>query len=261
MHWLGFLPWWLWVPYLILWLYVMATLIMEDREPADTLAWAFALLLVPGARHDLLLHRRPRLGDDHREEEVDAGLLRAAAGHAQAVLRAQRRRGPALPAGVRRHLRRAPRRHHGPRGRPRRRHRRPRRDLPHRAGEVQPPQGRPGGGAAVHPRPVLHLGERRAHRRAHRDPQGARAGRRAGALPVRLPGEQALGQDEARGAGAAGRQGRQGRRLVLPPQLPRPPQDRRHRRRDRLHRRLQRGPGVRGRRRALRASGATRTCA
>ncbi len=48
MHWLGFLPWWLWVPYLILWLYVMATLIMEDREPADTLAWAFALLLVPG---------------------------------------------------------------------------------------------------------------------------------------------------------------------------------------------------------------------
>jgi cardiolipin synthase A/B len=48
MHWLGFLPWWIWVPYLILWLYVMATLIMEDREPADTLAWAFALLLVPG---------------------------------------------------------------------------------------------------------------------------------------------------------------------------------------------------------------------
>jgi cardiolipin synthase len=47
MHWLGFLPWWIWVPYLILWLYVMATLIMEDREPADTLAWAFALLLVP----------------------------------------------------------------------------------------------------------------------------------------------------------------------------------------------------------------------
>jgi cardiolipin synthase len=48
MHWLGSLPWWLWVPYMILWLYVMATLIMEDREPADTLAWAFALLLVPG---------------------------------------------------------------------------------------------------------------------------------------------------------------------------------------------------------------------
>jgi cardiolipin synthase A/B len=47
MHWLGFLPWWIWVPYLVLWLYVMATLIMEDREPADTLAWAFALLLVP----------------------------------------------------------------------------------------------------------------------------------------------------------------------------------------------------------------------
>jgi cardiolipin synthase A/B len=47
MHWLGFVPWWLWVPYLVLWLYVMATLIMEDREPADTLAWAFALLLVP----------------------------------------------------------------------------------------------------------------------------------------------------------------------------------------------------------------------
>src|SRR5665647_2806545 len=47
MHWLGFVPWWIWVPYLIVWLYVMATLIMEDREPADTLAWAFALLLVP----------------------------------------------------------------------------------------------------------------------------------------------------------------------------------------------------------------------
>jgi hypothetical protein len=47
MHWLGFVPWWIWVPYLVLWLYVMATLIMEDREPADTLAWAFALLLVP----------------------------------------------------------------------------------------------------------------------------------------------------------------------------------------------------------------------
>ncbi len=47
MLWLGFIPWWVWVPYLVLWLYVMATLIMEDREPADTLAWAFALLLVP----------------------------------------------------------------------------------------------------------------------------------------------------------------------------------------------------------------------
>ena len=47
MQWLGFVPWWVWEPYLVLWLYVMATLIMEDREPADTLAWAFALLLVP----------------------------------------------------------------------------------------------------------------------------------------------------------------------------------------------------------------------
>ena len=47
MQWLGLLPWWIWVPYLILWLYVMITLILEDREPADTLAWAFALLLVP----------------------------------------------------------------------------------------------------------------------------------------------------------------------------------------------------------------------
>jgi len=46
MQWLGFVPWWIWAPYLVLWLYVMATLIMEDREPADTLAWAFALLLV-----------------------------------------------------------------------------------------------------------------------------------------------------------------------------------------------------------------------
>ena len=75
----------------------------------------------------------------------------------------------------------------------------------------------------------------------------------AGALPLRLPGQQALGQEEARGARAAGREGGQGRRLDLAPELPRPPQDRRHRRRDRLHRRLQRGPGVRRRRRALRA--------
>ena len=88
MHWLGFLPWWIWVPYLVLWLYVMVTLIMEDREPADTLAWAFAFLLVPVLGHHLLLHRRPRLGDDQREEAVDAGLLREAAGHPQAVLRA-----------------------------------------------------------------------------------------------------------------------------------------------------------------------------
>ena len=48
MQWLGLLHLWIWVPYLVLWLYVMVTLIMEDREPADTLAWAFALLLVPG---------------------------------------------------------------------------------------------------------------------------------------------------------------------------------------------------------------------
>ena len=125
MHWLGFLPWWIWVPYLVLWLYVMVTLIMEDREPADTLAWAFAFLLVPVLGIDLLLHRRPRLGDDQREEAVDARLLRAAAGRPHAVLRAQRGRGAALPADVRRHLRRAPQRHHVARGRPRRRDRRP----------------------------------------------------------------------------------------------------------------------------------------
>jgi cardiolipin synthase A/B len=47
MQWIGFVPWWIWAPYLVLWAYVMVTLIMEDREPADTLAWAFALLLVP----------------------------------------------------------------------------------------------------------------------------------------------------------------------------------------------------------------------
>jgi cardiolipin synthase A/B len=40
-------PWWFWVPYLALWLYVIVTLILEDREPGDTLAWAFALLLLP----------------------------------------------------------------------------------------------------------------------------------------------------------------------------------------------------------------------
>ena len=47
MQFLGLLPWWIWVPYLVLWAYVMVTLIMENREPGDTLAWAFALLLVP----------------------------------------------------------------------------------------------------------------------------------------------------------------------------------------------------------------------
>ncbi len=47
MFWIGLVPWWLWVPYLALLVYVMATLIMEDREPADTLAWAFALILLP----------------------------------------------------------------------------------------------------------------------------------------------------------------------------------------------------------------------
>ncbi len=47
MIWIGIVPWWIWVPYLVLWLYVVVTLIMEDREPADTLAWMFALLLVP----------------------------------------------------------------------------------------------------------------------------------------------------------------------------------------------------------------------
>ena len=44
---IGIVPWWLWVPYLILWLYVVVTLIMEDREPGDTLAWMFALVLLP----------------------------------------------------------------------------------------------------------------------------------------------------------------------------------------------------------------------
>ena len=253
MHWLGFLPWWIWVPYLVLWLYVMVTLIMEDREPADTLAWAFAFLLVPvlgivfyfiaGRDWATITEKKQWMRDYYAQ--LQAALRPFFARNAAAERRFRQT--------YRRHLRRAPERHHVPRGRPRRGDRRPGRDLPHGSREVRPPQGRPGGGPALHPHPVLHLGGRRAHRRAHRDPRGARQGRRRGALPLRLPGQQALGQEEARGARAAGRQGRQGRRLDLAPELPRPPQDRRHRRRDRLHRRLQRRPGVRRRRRAFRA--------
>jgi cardiolipin synthase A/B len=47
MFWIGIVPWWLWVPFLVYWLVVMALLIMEDRETGDTLAWAFALLAFP----------------------------------------------------------------------------------------------------------------------------------------------------------------------------------------------------------------------
>ena len=47
MFWIGIVPWWLWLPFVIYWLAVMVFLILEDREPGDTLAWAFALLLVP----------------------------------------------------------------------------------------------------------------------------------------------------------------------------------------------------------------------
>ena len=260
MQWLGLVPWWIWVPYLVLWLYVMVTLIMEDREPADTLAWAFALLLVPllgmifyfiaGRDWATISEKKKWMRDYYEKLQV---TLRPFFERNAAADRRFRQR-------LRRHLRRAPERHHVPRGRPRRRDRRPRRDLPHRRREVRPPQGRPRGRAALHPRAVLHLGGRRADRRAYGDPEGARAGRRPGALPLRLPRQQALGQDEARGARPAGGQGGEGRRLDLTPELPRPPQDRRHRRRDRLHRRLQRRPGVHRRRRALRGL-ARHTCA
>ena len=108
MHWLGFLPWWIWVPYLVLWLYVMVTLIMEDREPADTLAWAFAFLLVPVLGIVFYFIAGRDWAIDHREEAVDARLLRGGCVRPAAVLRAQRRRGSALSQALRRHLRRAP---------------------------------------------------------------------------------------------------------------------------------------------------------
>ena len=34
--WIGIVPWWLWVPFLVYWLAVLTTLILEDREPGDT---------------------------------------------------------------------------------------------------------------------------------------------------------------------------------------------------------------------------------
>jgi cardiolipin synthase len=47
LFWIVHLPWWLIWPFLGYWLVVVAFLILEDREPGDTLAWAFALMLVP----------------------------------------------------------------------------------------------------------------------------------------------------------------------------------------------------------------------
>ena len=101
MQWLGFIPWWIWVPYLVLWLYVMATLIMEDREPADTLAWAFALLLVPvlGMIFYFIAGRDWALITEKK------GWMRAyyrpVSRHPGPVLRAQRGRRAALPAALR----------------------------------------------------------------------------------------------------------------------------------------------------------------
>jgi cardiolipin synthase A/B len=47
MFWIIHLPWWLIWPFVAYWLVVVALLILEDREPGDTLAWAFALMLLP----------------------------------------------------------------------------------------------------------------------------------------------------------------------------------------------------------------------
>ena len=117
MQWLGFVPWWVWVPYLVLWLYVMATLILEDREPADTLAWAFALLLVPvlgivfyffaGRDWSIITEKRRWLQD------YIAGVRTALQPLFERNSAADRRFRDTL----RRHLCRTPLRHHVPRGR------------------------------------------------------------------------------------------------------------------------------------------------
>ena len=246
-------PWWLWVPYLVLWLYVMVTLILEDREPADTLAWAFALLLLPvvgiifyffaGRDWAAIDAKKGSLQGIPRQRERGTGPVLCAHGAG----------APALREPLRGHLRQPAAHGHPARERVPHRHGRYRRDLRDRVRQVRAAQGRPLVREALHPHPVLHLGGRRAHRRAHRHPARARSGRRRGALPLRLPGQQGLGQEEAPGARAARREGGRRHDLALADQLPRPPQDRRHRRRDRLHRRLQRRPGVRRRRQTLRA--------
>ncbi len=43
----AYLPWWLFWPFVAYFLVVMATLMMENRETGDTLAWGFALLAFP----------------------------------------------------------------------------------------------------------------------------------------------------------------------------------------------------------------------
>ncbi len=75
MHWLGFLPWWIWVPYLVA---VALRHGHADHGGPRTGGHARLGVRAPAgarARHHLLLHRRPRLGGDHREEAVDARLL------------------------------------------------------------------------------------------------------------------------------------------------------------------------------------------
>jgi len=42
-----YLPWWLFWPFVASFLVVMVTLVMENRETGDTLAWGFALLALP----------------------------------------------------------------------------------------------------------------------------------------------------------------------------------------------------------------------
>ena len=252
MHWLGFLPWWIWVPYLVLWLYVMVTLIMENREPADTLAWAFAFLLVPvlGIIFYFIA------GRDWATITEKKQWMRDYYAQLQAALKPFFERNAAADARFRQQF--------GGTYVERLSDTMSREDG---LGVVSADQ------AEIFPTGAEKFSRLRvdlaaAQRFIHiqyfiweddeltdalteilRD--RVQAGVR-GALPLRLPGQQALEQGQARGTRAAGREGGEGRRLDLPSELPRPPQDRRHRRRDRLHRRLQRGPGVRRRRRAFR---------
>ena len=126
------------------------------------------------------------------------------------------------------------------------------RALQRRRPQVPPAQGRPRRRAALHPPAVLHLGAGPAHRRDRADPARPPGGGRRGPDHVRLDGLHLVQEERAQAARAGRRQGPRRRHRPHAHQLPQPPQDRRHRRRDRLHRRHERRPGVHRRRRALR---------
>ena len=106
--------------------------------------------------------------------------------------------------------------------------------------------------AALHPPAVLHLGAGRAHRRDH----AILLDRLAAGVEVRIMydwmGCISFKKDELKQLAAAGAEVSADVTDLAAHQLPQPPQDRRHRRRDRLHRRHEHGPGVHRRRQAVR---------